>query len=228
MIQAVDTGLFYAILVTAISLGLLLVGVVVSYLSLVKKYTAAKESEKKLREDLEKRISQRIDEANIQSQKIIEAANLKAQQVVSDAQLRSKTQTDAIEKYAQEILERQIGEYKTMIASIQDKTIKAIQNIPEDIKSTSKSQIESITNSMKSEIDQAEKEIKLNLESLVKNAEVEVNEYKKARMDQIDTSIIEIVHILAKKIFGKSVALKDQEKLILESLEKAKKQGMLN
>ena len=61
-----------------------------------------------------------------------------------------------------------------------------------------------------------------------KKAESEVQEYKSARLKQIEESLVYILENIAKRVLVKEISQDEHEKLVLKALEEAKRQGIFN
>lgn len=62
------------------------------------------------------------------------------------------------------------------------------------------------------------------LNNKVAETEKEIEGYKKERFEEIDRKIYQLLGEVAKKTIGKTIDLSDHEKLVIEALEKAKKE----
>jgi F0F1-type ATP synthase membrane subunit b/b' len=62
------------------------------------------------------------------------------------------------------------------------------------------------------------------LNNKVAETEKEIENYKKERLKEIDRKIYQLLAKVAKKTIGKAIDLSDHEKLVIEALEKAKKE----
>jgi membrane-associated HD superfamily phosphohydrolase len=61
------------------------------------------------------------------------------------------------------------------------------------------------------------------LKTKISEKENEIEEYKKRKLEEIDREIYRIIIEVAKKTLGKVIDITDHEKLVIEALEKAKK-----
>ncbi|MBI3341554.1 hypothetical protein HY024_00365, partial [Candidatus Curtissbacteria bacterium] len=64
------------------------------------------------------------------------------------------------------------------------------------------------------------------LGAIVKNAQGEIETYKKNQMEGIDEEVREIVAKVAPDVLGKSINFDDHEDLVWKALEKAKREGL--
>lgn len=61
----------------------------------------------------------------------------------------------------------------------------------------------------------------------VEEVEREIENYKKEKMKEVEEKIYQIIRDVAKKIIGKTIDLSTHEKLVIEALEKARKEKIL-
>ena len=65
-------------------------------------------------------------------------------------------------------------------------------------------------------------------DTLLPQIEKEVEYYKKARMQEIDQAVTSIVQKASQEIFNKSISIADHQNVVIQSLEKAKKEGFFD
>jgi hypothetical protein len=63
-------------------------------------------------------------------------------------------------------------------------------------------------------------------DSLLPQMEQELDEYKKIRLQQADRTITQVIQEVSQEILNKSISLDDHQRLLIEALEKAKKEGV--
>jgi hypothetical protein len=73
-----------------------------------------------------------------------------------------------------------------------------------------------------------QKQIKDFHESLLPGLEKELEIYKQVRFKQADQTITEVVQKVAQEILNKSLTVSDHQAIMLEALEKAKKEGVFD
>ena len=62
-------------------------------------------------------------------------------------------------------------------------------------------------------------------DSMLPKLQKELEEYKAMRMQQAERTITHVIQEVAQDILNKSLSLEDHEQLLIEALEKAKKEG---
>lgn len=73
-----------------------------------------------------------------------------------------------------------------------------------------------------------QKQIKDFRQTLLTNLEKELEVYKQSRMRKVDQASVTIVQKFAQEMLNKSLSLDDHEKLLIDSLEKAKQEGLFD
>ena len=82
-----------------------------------------------------------------------------------------------------------------------------------------------VVSDAENEMKNASKTVNNSLQNLYKGYEAEVSEYKKGILSQIDKLGVDIIKQVSLKVLGKSLSKKEQEDLVIKSLEEAKKLG---
>ena len=99
---------------------------------------------------------------------------------------------------------------KTYSASLQKLATQSLTNF------------QTITKNMEEDLEKQSKEFR---ESLLPKLEKELDDYKKLRLQQAERTINHVVQEVSQEILNKSLSLDDHHRLLIESLEKAKKEG---
>jgi flagellar biosynthesis/type III secretory pathway protein FliH len=63
-------------------------------------------------------------------------------------------------------------------------------------------------------------------DSLLPQMQKELDAYKQQRFSEADKTINKIIQDIAQKVLNKSLSLEDHQNLIIESLEKSRKEGV--
>lgn len=157
---------------------------------------------------------------------ILEKVESRADEILTHSELFKKDLNQAFEHSLEEssqkyvvMLEdhskRFVDDYENLLKSVKDQSLekaaKAIDTIEEDIR-------KSLEDSKVVARDQ--------MGVFLKKALEEVETFKKQELEKIDKEIDEFVLQLAKELLRMNLTPKDHKKLIINSLEKAKEQGM--
>ena len=189
-----------------------------------------------------------LDDASKEAGQILEQTTTEADKIIAGTQCISRETKDAvnqalkrmvadIEKEAVDTAHSFINSYSVSLEQVVSQSLSNFKNITNGFESDHQKQIadfqkilnQSLTGFQYSakglEVD-LQKEIKDFHDTLLPNLEKELEEYKKARMKQAEQMITRVVQNVSQEILNKSISLEDHQKLVIESLEKAKKEGV--
>lgn len=235
----IDPIIFFDLVIALFVLSIAVSVLAVSYSVILRKLV----SHQKKFDDLVIQINQKEADLLASSRKtgaeIIEDATKKAQGIISDSQnLNSesrklldeslqtliKHQTSYFEKASQDFLE----EYKKELNSLKENSVKIAQNTSKAIEEDTKREIEDFDNVLARETFASQKIVEEKIEDDYAKAQKEVQDYKNEMLKKIDSRIYKILENISKAAIGRSIPLAQHEKLIIEALEKAKKDGLGN
>lgn len=199
---------------------LLLVGVVVTYFWLVRKYLAMQHEQGERGLELAKVREQVFQDAQQQAGAILADAQKKAQDIIKGAEFFENQQKAEVDKVLQTATHQFANAYKILLDEASKNTSKTLQSISDDIKNAVLAEVRGFTEKM-------QEEAKGTVSSIYRDIELEINAYKQQRLKQIDTAIIQIIEETAQKVVGKELSLEEHEKLVLKALEEAKRQNIL-
>ena len=151
----------------------------------------------------------------------------------------SETFKKKLEESVEEEIEKNIGNLKDDFQRTSEEIIKNYQNqfkdggqeiqkVISEISQQAAEETKKVSGTLSNELVQKFGEIyqltKGTLNNKVAETEKEIESYKKERLNEIDRRIYQLLGEVAKKTIGKTVDLSDHEKLVMEALEKAKKE----
>ena len=162
-----------------------------------------------------------VDEALAKERKIIDDATTEASHIITQAQnvnVNSKQTIDqAIAKLindAQTNTTTATQEFKNSYASslqqMAHESLAGFQKITQELQQDLQKQIQEFHN------------------TLLPGMQKQLEEYKQSRMKQTEQTITRIVQEVSQDVLNKSISLEEHQKLMNESLEKAKKEGMFD
>lgn len=124
-----------------------------------------------------------------------------------------------------------LKESKKEMEILAEKTKEEISRLQEISKETQKSllkegqeQANRLAQNLSYEISQIYQSIKETLNEKIKRTEKEIEDYKKEKFKEIDQKIYQMLGETAKKTIGKTIDLSTHEELVIDALEKAKKE----
>lgn len=95
-----------------------------------------------------------------------------------------------------------------------------------DAESSLDKQLESFTTTLMAHATKSEQMMSQKTQEMLQKVEKELGEYKKSKMEKVDTEILGLIQRTYQEILGKSIPPNIQRELILEALEKSKKEGL--
>lgn len=121
-----------------------------------------------------------------------------------------------IDKEASEKIDKFINTAYEHLELEIDKQIKSISD-------RASAQAEEMTNFVKDQQESIVKETQLMVANIVLKAQKEAEEYRANQIDRVESQISSIVAVAAKEVLGRVVTVTEQEDLVKQALEKAKK-----
>lgn len=218
--------LLYGAILISIALGFIVIGLVISYLRLVRNYSKLKEEKRKLEAVAQKEAEKIIDEARRQSSQILQEAQSKASSMIQEvgfiSEQTKKKMLDEIGKVTQGYAKN----YQGLLEEAKKEAIGIINNISNDIKGEALREIEEMKQALTQEVLRAQETTRKAIEESLSKVGAEVQAYKQARLKRVDAAIFEIIKQVSQKVIGKSLSLEDKEELVMKSLEEAKKENV--
>lgn len=110
----------------------------------------------------------------------------------------------------QRVTTAEIEEYQRMLEGVKEEAKEMLESVSEITKEASIEEVRGIGNLIRQKVDQEHAKVVGELEN-----------YKKVQIAKIDTQIGEIIQTAVKKVLGRVLTQKEQEKLIIKALEEA-------
>ncbi len=160
-----------------------------------------------------------VDDALSRERKILEDATSEADQIITSAEYVNKNSTEEvnqalhvlvtdIEKEAVETAKEFTSSYSSSLKQLTGESLTEFQTIIKELVADLQRQTLEFRQTM---LPQLEKELEA---------------YKENRMKQADELTMKIIQKASQDIFNKSISSDDHQKLVMDSLEKAKKEGV--
>jgi len=162
-----------------------------------------------------------VDTALARERKIIEDATAEAETILKNAQFVNKSSTEEVNIA--------LGH---MIAEVQKEATAVAKNFMTDYEAS----LKQLSSQSLADFDSVAKGLKTDLQAQIKDFQdqllpelrSELAAYKRARLDQIENTVREIVQKSAQEILNKALSLEDHQDLVVKSLEKAKQEGVFD
>lgn len=97
-----------------------------------------------------------------------------------------------------------------------------------EMKKTTNSQAEAMKGYIKQQEGLITKQADYIIGAVVKKAQDEIEDYKKAQFERVDSEVEAIVGRVSREVLGKAILLSEHEELVWSSLERAKKEGIFS
>ncbi len=186
--------------------------------------------EEKIEEEKNKTV---LDEIEKDYSKIIESANKKGKEIITkafsvkkDSEEELKNALEEFDKYQKEILEKTstdiIAKYKL---KPNNNNINTSINVSEDIEEYRENDIDPFKRIIKEETIVSQAIIEEKAKNEYERIESELNEYKNEKLNEIDENIYQLVKKIVSIAIKNSISIKDNEKMVMEALEKEKMKG---
>ena len=159
-----------------------------------------------------------VDDALAKERKIIEDAAFSSSQIISGTQYvtssAKKSLDDALQKM-EGTLENQVGSTSTDFSKTYSTTL-------QQLATQSLTDFHSVVKTMEEDLQKQTKDFSA---TMLPGLEKELEEYKKLRLQQADRTINHVIQEVSQQILNKALSLEDHQQLLIEALEKAKKEG---
>jgi hypothetical protein len=152
-------------------------------------------------------------EARLKAIKLVRDAREKAIEIIGDAKVDSVRWQEVLDEEISKLTDEQLINYK-----------EKLQNISKDIEKDVKSGAEDFRKVLELETVGAEKAVAKRVQDEFTEIEKELEAYRTEKLSDIDKKAEVLLEKITKEVFGKSMKSKDQEQLIIEALDEAKKE----
>lgn len=221
-------------MVAAILILALCLVTLVFYLSRITKTLHADSS---LKDEAFQKNAGLLDEARNKAVRIIDDANNKALDIVNKITLSTDVTSDNFRENLSRVFSIQIkgfekatsdftALYSQILRDLKIKNIEVFQNASNDIEVNTLGEIKDFKESMQKLTTLSQKKVKEKIDADYEILRKEIEDYKKEKLQKIDSEIYALLEKIAKEVFGKALSLSEHENLIEKSLEKAKQEGI--
>jgi F0F1-type ATP synthase membrane subunit b/b' len=196
-----------------------------------------KEFEKKEKK-VDKEYHRVVDDALEHERKILSDTTNEAEHIIAEAKYVSSSSKEileqALQKTVNDILKESLAmghtyldTYQSSLKEISQESQKTLTQVSKGFEEDLKKQTEDFRLTAKSLETSLQKQIQDFHNSLLPTLEKELESYKTERLKQIEEMVVEITQKASQEVLNRSIPQSEHQKLIIESLEKAKKEGVL-
>lgn len=197
------TGIALAIM------GLVVAFIAVSYHKVLKEYSS-------MRRDSEKA----LDEARRASQNILKDATLKGSEILKNSEVFSREMKTDFQSGVKKLVDYEMSVYKDIEKQTNTETVKVLKTLSDNVGKSVEKYLSEVEVALKQQVQEATSHVH-------KEMEESLAAYKKERMASVDKDVTKLVREISVKVLGRGINIEDQEKLILKSLEEAKRDNVL-
>jgi predicted metal-dependent phosphoesterase TrpH len=187
---------------------------------MMKLYAREKELEKREKK-VDTEYHQVVDDALSKERKILEDATTEANQIISETEFVSQASKDSID-----------AALAQMKKDIQNETQAAAHNFrssyQHELKKLTDQSLHDFQNISKELQEALHKQVNEFHSSMLPALEKELDSYKEARIKQTEQMIKGIIQKVSQEVLSKSISVDDHQKLLIDSLDKAKREGMFD
>jgi hypothetical protein len=195
--------------------------------------------ERKILEDATMEYHQIVEKALAEERVTLEKATTEADHIISSAEQINNATKDvidkalkdlaiAIQKEAKDTAHTFMQSYQNSLKEISDQTLNDLKGVSKNLEGDLQKQLNDFQYVAKELETDLQKQLKDFHTSLLPNLEKELEAYKQVRMQQTEQLITKVIQKVSQEILNKSFSIDDHQKLLIDSLEKAKKEGVFN
>jgi len=220
-----DIQLIYVLIALISALGLLLVTFVFLHLKSLKEIKSLRndlDNLKKVKDELQNKT---FEPVNNQARVIIDQANNKATEIIQSVQGLSESEKQFLNKNFQDMLRANLKDYQLAAGKFTQVYDSFVSSIGSDVKARLDMGLAKVIQDTQVEMKNVILNVNNTFSNLYRGFDTEVAEYKKGILKQIDKLGVDIIKQVSIKVLGKTLSKKEQEDLVIKSLEEAKKLG---
>lgn len=178
-----------------------------------------------------------IKRAHEEAAALLEKATETSKQLVSQTRTTNERLTSGFDKVLQQVAEKQIEalnreaeilkkDYLSKINQMQANIDQNANSLIQTTETNLDKQLETFTQNLMAHATKSEQMMTQKTQEMLQNLDAELQQYKKARMEKVDTEIMALIQKTYKDILEKTIPPEIHRDLILEALEKSKKEGL--
>lgn len=121
-----------------------------------------------------------------------------------------------------------LSEYQKSLEGMKEEFVNQVKQIVEKMKSSTDTEISDFNKILREETIDSQKYISQKINEKFDTTLKEIETYKQEQVGKIDASIGRIIRHVSEKVIGRAIPINQHEKLVLDSLEQAKKEGFFS
>lgn len=180
-----------------------------------------------------------VDDALSKERKILDDATSEADKIITDAKYVSsgskevvdhalKEMLDDIQKESVETGRVVLNSYAASLKELTNTSLKDVGEISKGLDNELQTQLKEFESVTRKLAEDLQNQMKAFNENQLASVQKELDEYKLERMKQTEQMVLAIAQKVSQDVLNKSISLEDQQKLVIDSFEKAKKEGLFD
>ncbi len=231
----IDPIIFFFFAVSTAVLTLVLLAIVISYASSLRKFHAVQEINLRLQSELSQKPLELLKEAHEKALGIIDQANKQANEILANTEVYKeeskaslKEKIDGLEKNQQEAFQKASAEiqdaYKGIINQVKEEDINTLKTITKDIETDVVSEFKEFTSTLEKETINAEKIAKKEIDEEYLLLKKDLDTYKQEQLQKIDEDIYSVLYRVSELVLSEGISFDHHKQLVIEALDQAKKE----
>jgi len=191
----------------------------------------------KIKQDAYASAAKIMEDAKAQSTDIIKKANQEAQKILGSTEFLTEDTKAQFEQRINELSTQQVrvledtsreimGLYKGVLEKEKQEGLESLKNIAEDIEEGALQELGEFKQTLEEETIESRKKVEEKIKSDFDLMEQELQEYKAAKLHELEDSIYGLIEKITLEIIGKSLSVQDHEDLVRIALDRAKHDGL--
>lgn len=220
-------AVFYGLIIIIVSFITLLFGLLLTYFWFVKKNLGDQNQKRIFDQKVAEQISKILQEARLEAENIRKNANKESQQIIKSAQDYKSERQKLIQQELEKIGQTYAKQFEEIVSQLQNQVGESLQSIPSQINESVSAEITKFQENFKTELENMNLNSQQMMDQAYQKYKQDIETYKQERYKQIDDSIIDIVKVVARKVLSKQISIDEHEKIVLKTLEEAKKKNLI-
>lgn len=214
------------------------IGILVAIAAFIHKVLKGEREFQEKEEETFSKYQKILDKAHNQARALLYTTSIASSEMLTDSKQTNETITEDLDKILQSMAQKHIHSmkestdefqhaYEKYLAELQNKFQEQEQDTLTRTQDTVNKSLDAFSQSLSAKTVGMQELIDKKTNEMLEQAELEIADYKANRLRKIDTEISQLVQKTFQEVLRKSIPESIHEELIMEALEKAKKESVL-
>ncbi|OGH22094.1 MAG: hypothetical protein A3F31_00110 [Candidatus Levybacteria bacterium RIFCSPHIGHO2_12_FULL_38_12] len=233
--MTIEPTIFFNIMGSLFVLGIALIVVGVLYIKTLKKLDRLHKREIKIDEETHKKALHLIQNSRDKGYEIIQDANIKAQEILKNAASITDKSKTVLEKELEKVYKKQVkdlgttsnellDDYQKLLEDAKKDSLNMVKNISKSIEMSALSEVQDFKDVLRQETLVSQKVVAEKIQQEYDQIQEDVKAYKQEKLKQVEDSLFALLKKVSEETIGKTLSLEQHEELVLEALERGKKE----